>query len=104
MFYVTIDANSVVQEAFSDDNSNVPDGALPITDIEFKQLSQGFVLFKHDGNSLAINAEEEERRLKIQLVAIEREKVIENLISAKKTQINAMPKDALELAIKNGGI
>lgn len=36
--FVTIDENNIVQEPFDDVNKNVPDGAIEITDVEFKAL------------------------------------------------------------------
>ena len=33
--FVTVDGSNLVEEAFDEDNDNVPAGALPITDIEF---------------------------------------------------------------------
>jgi len=40
--HVTVDNNSIVQEVYDEDNNNVPDGALPITDIEFNMFNSHY--------------------------------------------------------------
>jgi len=103
-YFVTVDEDGVVQEPFDDANNNVPDGALPITDAEFKQLSTGFNLFIHDGNELVPNVAAEEVKLRLQLINIERNKAIEAMITGQKAQVNNMSKTALEAAIAAGGL
>ena len=36
--FVTIDQNNIVEEPYDEDNNNVPEGAVSITDVEFEVL------------------------------------------------------------------
>jgi len=59
--YVTVD-NNIVQEVFNEDNNNVPDGALPITDIEMRMFNGVYVFsdFEMIGGKLQLTANADE--------------------------------------------
>jgi len=59
-YFVTVNEGNIVQAPYDDINNNVPVGALPITDAEFKQLSlpdNQFDDFRIVGNTLQLRAE-----------------------------------------------
>jgi len=63
--HVTVD-NNIVQEVFDEDNGNVPDGALPITDIEFSMFNDPHYNFGDYGIAgstlqLATNADDNKK-------------------------------------------
>jgi len=41
--HVTIDSNNIVREVYDEDNNNVPDGALPITDSEMAMFNNDYI-------------------------------------------------------------
>jgi len=41
--YVTVDVSNIVQEVFDEDNNNVPNDALPITDIEMGMFGGDYI-------------------------------------------------------------
>jgi len=57
--YVIVDGNNIVQEVFDEDNNNVPNGALPITDSEMTMFGSRYTFsdFEVVGGSLQITAD-----------------------------------------------
>ena len=43
--FVTVDGNNIVQEAFDEDNTNVPNDALPITEQDMALISEPHLTF-----------------------------------------------------------
>ena len=60
--FVTVDESNIVQEVYDDDNNNVPDGALPITDSEMATLGGEYIFsdFEMVGGALQLTANADE--------------------------------------------
>ena len=57
--HVTVDASNIVQEVFDEDNNNVPNGALPITDSEMGMFTDDYIFsdFEMVGGALSLRAD-----------------------------------------------
>ena len=58
--FVTVDESNIIQEVFDEDNKNVPDGALSITDIEFSMFNDpiySFADFRMTNGALLLRPE-----------------------------------------------
>lgn len=103
-YYITVGSGGQVREIFNTDDGESPLDAVAITANEFTQIQGGNNFFKYENGAVSIDADAETEAMRKALMMIERERAIEELMLAKKTQIDAMNKTALESAIKNGGI
>lgn len=97
--YVTTDTDGTILEPFDEDNKNVPDDARPITNDDFLLLMGNFSQCKLVDGALVKNLDFEAAQMKAELIERERKKAIENLIAAKRTQIEKMTHAELKTTI-----